>query len=126
MTEMVNHPAHYNFGKHEVIDLVKHFNFVPGNAIKYILRAPHKGKTAEDFAKALWYVRHWRDNGNYELLEPEVLEEVQNIAQDFGNIDALEFINIVTGQTYQHGGARQEDFILDSIIKSLESKSEAK
>ncbi len=58
MSETVNHPAHYNVGKIEVIDAIESWdlNFSLGNAVKYIARADHKGKPIEDLRKALWYI----------------------------------------------------------------------
>ena len=55
--ETVNHPSHYNQGI-EAIDVIESWglNFSLGNAIKYILRAPHKGKELEDLNKAKWYI----------------------------------------------------------------------
>lgn len=57
-SEVVNHPRHYN--RHpsgvECIDVVQHFNFNRGNAIKYIWRADEKGNTLEDLKKAAWYL----------------------------------------------------------------------
>jgi len=54
----INHPAHYNTGKIEVIDAIEDWDlgFNLGNAVKYIARADHKGKPFEDLQKALWYV----------------------------------------------------------------------
>lgn len=57
--ETVNHPKHYN--KHpsgvECIDIVEHYNFNLGNAIKYIWRAGLKSDNpVEDLKKAAWYV----------------------------------------------------------------------
>jgi hypothetical protein len=54
----VNHPSHYNSGKIEVIDAIEdwHLGFHLGNAVKYIARAEHKGKTIEDLQKARWYL----------------------------------------------------------------------
>lgn len=56
--ETINHPAHYN--RHpsgiECIDVVEHFGFNVGNAIKYLWRADHKGNAIEDLSKAKWYV----------------------------------------------------------------------
>ena len=58
--DMVNHPDHYNAGKFEVIDVIDDWGlgFSLGNAVKYIARAAHKGKTLEDLKKALWYLNH--------------------------------------------------------------------
>ena len=50
--DTVNHPQHYNVGKHEVIDVIEDWGlgFHLGNALKYIARAGHKdpAKTEED------------------------------------------------------------------------------
>lgn len=55
----VNHPNHYNAGRIEVIEVIEDQNldFHRGNAIKYILRAPHKGTEIKDYEKAIWYLR---------------------------------------------------------------------
>jgi hypothetical protein len=58
--ESVNHPSHYQGDGLEVIDVIDAFNlnFALGNAIKYILRAGHKGDRNEDLRKAIWYLEH--------------------------------------------------------------------
>ena len=54
----VNHPAHYNRGKIEVIDFIndQQLNFDLGNAVKYICRAGFKGDKVEDLKKAIFYI----------------------------------------------------------------------
>lgn len=58
--EMINHPAHYNKGKFEAIEVIEDWKlgFNLGNTVKYISRAGHKdkSKTVEDLKKALWYL----------------------------------------------------------------------
>lgn len=56
--ETVQHPAHYNAGKYEVIDVIEDWKlgFCDGNAVKYIGRHRQKGRPIEDLKKALWYV----------------------------------------------------------------------
>lgn len=56
--ETVNHPNHYNALPVECIDVIEHFDFVLGSAIKYIWRAGLKPGTSklEDLRKALWYL----------------------------------------------------------------------
>lgn len=58
MNDQVNHPPHYN--NHpagiECIDVVEHFGFNVGNAIKYLWRAELKGNQMQDLEKAAWYV----------------------------------------------------------------------
>lgn len=54
----VDHPKHYN--EHpsgiECIQVVRHFNFCIGNAIKYLWRAGLKNDDIEDLKKARWYI----------------------------------------------------------------------
>lgn len=54
----VNHPKHYNVHPSgvECIDVVEHFSFNVGNAIKYLWRADEKGATVQDLKKAVWYI----------------------------------------------------------------------
>ena len=54
----VQHPAHYNVGKIEVIDAIEEWKlgFNDGNAVKYIARHRQKGRPVEDLKKALWSV----------------------------------------------------------------------
>ena len=56
--EMVNHPAHYNRGKYETIDVIEDWglNFNLGNAIKYISRAGYKDDVIQELKKARWYI----------------------------------------------------------------------
>jgi hypothetical protein len=58
MSEAVDHPKHYTSHPSgiEAIEITEHMNFCLGNAIKYILRAPYKGKQVEDLKKAVWYL----------------------------------------------------------------------
>lgn len=58
--EVVNHPAHYNSGGIEVIDVIEDWGlgFSLGNALKYICRAGRKtNDPTEDLKKAQWYIR---------------------------------------------------------------------
>lgn len=62
----VNHPKHYNSHPSgiECIDIVRHYDFNIGNAIKYIWRArlkheigmTDKDKQIEDLEKAMFYL----------------------------------------------------------------------
>lgn len=71
----VNHPAHYNKGKIEVIEFIEDQGFgegfCKGNAIKYIARAKAKGgkitDEIRDLEKAIWYVRRMIETRKAEL-----------------------------------------------------------
>lgn len=57
-TDKVNHPAHYNQGRFEVIDIIEDWDldFNLGCVLKYIGRANHKGERIADLKKAQWYL----------------------------------------------------------------------
>jgi hypothetical protein len=56
----VNHPAHYTFGKIEVIDVIEDWqlNFHCGQVVKYVARAGRKdpAKHVEDLQKGAYYL----------------------------------------------------------------------
>ena len=58
ISNMIDHPSHYNRGKIEVIDFIENqgLSFHLGNVIKYITRAGSKGDKLEDLKKARWYL----------------------------------------------------------------------
>jgi len=57
-TSAVNHPAHYNAHPSgiECIEIVEHFGFCIGNAIKYLWRCGLKDDEIQDLEKARWYI----------------------------------------------------------------------
>jgi len=66
MSDQVNHPSHYKQGRVEAIDVIEDvvsgapepfIGFLVGNALKYLLRAWHKGNASQDLQKAEWYLR---------------------------------------------------------------------
>lgn len=61
ISNMVDHPAHYNKGKIEVIDFIEdqQLPFHLGNVVKYIARAGSKGDKLEDLKKAQWYLNRY-------------------------------------------------------------------
>lgn len=61
----VNQPSHYTAGRFETIevieDIIQHYDnpieaFLVGTVIKYVSRAPLKGRQQEDLEKAQWYL----------------------------------------------------------------------
>lgn len=56
--DMVNHPAHYTYGKFECADVIEDWglSWQLGNALKYICRCGHKSDDVEDLKKAVWYI----------------------------------------------------------------------
>lgn len=61
----VNHPAHYTQASPTVepIDFLRYLPFSLGNALKYIIRAEHKGNAEQDLDKAVWYLNDFAENG---------------------------------------------------------------
>lgn len=78
MSDPVNHPAHYKdrVPGVECIEVTEHFNFLRGNAIKYLWRAGLKGDEIEDLEKAQWYISR----------EIEKLKEAQHDSQGQGRL----------------------------------------
>lgn len=62
-SDVVNHPAHYTFGRFEVIDVIEDWKlpYHLGNSVKYIARQGRKdpAKTLEDLKKARWYLNRY-------------------------------------------------------------------
>lgn len=58
ISNVIDHPSHYNCGKIEVIDFIEDqgLSFHLGNVIKYVARAGSKGDKLEDLKKARWYL----------------------------------------------------------------------
>ena len=65
MSDPVNHPSHYTYGKFEVIDVIEDAVIhAPGpkqaglqwNILKYLLRLWHKGNSVQDAKKARFYL----------------------------------------------------------------------
>ena len=65
MSDPVNHPSHYTYGKFEVIDVIEDAVIhAPGpkqaglqwNILKYLLRLWHKGNPVQDAKKARFYL----------------------------------------------------------------------
>lgn len=63
MSDNVNNPSHYTQYKNgQVIDITSRMDFCLGNAVKYLMRAGHKGgpeKFKEDLQKAEWYISYY-------------------------------------------------------------------
>lgn len=70
MTDLVNHPPHYNDGGIECINAIEAAltaeefrGYCKGNALKYIWRERHKD--SESLAKANWYINFLLTSKNH-------------------------------------------------------------
>lgn len=56
--DAVDHPSHYTATEFEPVVVIEALapHYHVGAAIKYLARAPHKGRLAEDLKKARWYL----------------------------------------------------------------------
>ena len=74
--DMVHSPPHYNSHPSgiEVIRITEWMNFCLGNAIKYILRAEHKGNQIQDLEKARWYINREIDRLHRNSTHQEEIE----------------------------------------------------
>lgn len=65
MTELINHPKHYNERIHgiECIEIAEHMDFNSGNAFKYAWRFSDKGTPEKDLQKCIWYLNRAIEKG---------------------------------------------------------------
>ena len=84
----VSHPSHYNQGI-EAIDIIESWdlNFSLGNAIKYILRSPYKGKQIEDLEKARWYIDREINRLKGEMAKKNIEECVRKVSFSMKNLE---------------------------------------
>lgn len=81
MSDLVEHPSHYNAGSVETIDAIKSalgdafLDYCRGNVLKYVWRCRHKGSLIEDLRKAAKYLE-WA----IEEAESEKPSEPQELA----------------------------------------------
>lgn len=87
----VDHPAHYNHGGGECIDVARRMPFCLGNALKYIWRCGHKHdgtlegarrKAVEDAQKAVWYLNEFIKDAEAGAMDSFL--ELQTTAQGSG------------------------------------------
>jgi hypothetical protein len=130
-TEAVSHPSHYNMGgpkgpdgtaKYEAIKVIEDWGlgFKFGNAIKYILRAPHKGTELDDLKKARWYLDRSRNPSLYEPNNPNAMSRMLVTAV----CEAWKLPNLLSSTVYHvsRGNVRDALVCLDAHIAYLESK----
>ena len=88
MEEQVNHPSHYVKGI-EPIEVIEswNLNFSLGNAIKYILRSPYKGKQIEDLEKARWYIDREINRLKDEMVKKNIEECVRKTSFSMKNLE---------------------------------------
>ena len=88
MEEQVNHPSHYQQGI-EPIEVIESWdlNFSLGNAIKYILRSPYKGKQIEDLEKARWYIDREINRLKNEMVKKNIEECVRKTSFSMKNLE---------------------------------------
>ena len=88
MEEQVNRPSHYVKGI-EPIEIIEswNLNFSLGNAIKYILRSPYKGKQIEDLEKARWYIDREINRLKDEMVKKNIEECVRKTSFSMKNLE---------------------------------------
>lgn len=129
--DMVNHPKHYTQYKHEVIELTSCFDFVTGNAVKYLLRAADKNGV-EDLEKAVWYLNYGAENPeSATLLKPCGLVD---LAETYGNPIVTDLVRSIYQSRADDNGdivaafkrASDQVAMLIKLTKTLRSKEEQK
>jgi hypothetical protein len=154
--EHVNHPVHYN--KHpggiECIEIIRHYTFDTGCAIKYLWRAglktemgrSNRDKEREDLQKALWYAEDYHNH--YEnrdetlvsckaidfIIQKETGYTVEQIVEPYDEhvataLRCLLRMGIISGNRIYHFEFSQAEFTdirfeIQARIKDLEKSQE--
>lgn len=111
--DLVNHPKHYTAvsAQLEPIDVLRYAPFDLGNALKYILRAPHKGNALLDYQKALKYLEWAKEGCNMDFLPYQnFFESYGLLLAKFESFNDIEFANFA------------ESEIIDNLIDFVEYK----
>lgn len=94
----VNHPNHYTsvVPGIECIEVVEHFGFLRGSAIKYLWRAGLKGDIRTDLEKARWYInREIMNLDDLALEEEDFPENVLCVSCEKGDHgDCLDLVDV--------------------------------
>lgn len=115
MNDPVNHPSHYTQFPREVIELTEQLDFCVGNAVKYILRAPFKGATVQDYEKAKWYIR--RAAQKYTRVPPEA----EKIAKDFNDKLVVDLLSCFSDTVPLIAGLSSVSHILRAVDERIAS-----
>lgn len=121
MKDMVNHPSHYTQYTQEVIDTitewVKDYDSVEGyyigTVLKYLARAPYKGKKLEDLKKASFYLQE-----AIEHIEKGAKEDVKETSEGLSLL--LKFLGATPTQ-YNHKPDNNIKMDLNNTDKLMES-----
>lgn len=100
--DMVNHPSHYTQYTQEVIDTITEWvkdygsveGYYIGTVLKYLARAPYKGKKLEDLKKASFYLQE-----SIEYIEKGTKEDVKETSDGLSLL--LKFLGANTAK-YEH------------------------
>lgn len=90
MNDNVKSPNHYTWLKGiECIQVTKHFNFILGNAIKYIWRSQQPGRNREKVLEDLLKAREYLEIEIHELRLVESTKEEQKLCWRFREADIM-------------------------------------
>lgn len=89
MTDLINHPPHYEANKYicEPCDLSLMLPHPFASACEYMIRAPYKGTEAQDYRKAAWWLQKaidtpefWDDDDCLDFWGYSMFEEAKLLA----------------------------------------------
>ena len=120
-------PAHYTVYPVQPIAVARHLPFCLGNAVKYVLRAPHRGG-AEDLRKALAYLVWERETPGpalqhhiYARVEAAIDGIVNHLVHPSSEMVDLQVCFLMLLDRYLAGGEREAlDAMTDAVGRMLE------
>lgn len=113
--DQVNHPSHYTQAsvQLEPIDVLRYAPFDLGNALKYIIRAGHKGDALTDYQKALKYLQWAAESACYNRKPYETFIENYGL-----QLNKFEVLNGLIVHVYWDSIRNLRDYV-ETKIKEL-------
>lgn len=117
-SDPVNHPSHYTQASVplEPIDVLRYAPFDLGNALKYIIRAGHKGDALTDYRKALKYLVWAAESACYNRKPYETFIENYGL-----QLNKFEVLNGLIVNVYWDSIRNLRDYV-ETKIKELENE----
>jgi hypothetical protein len=126
--DKVNNPKHYTTHPSGIdcIQVVEHYDFCSGNAIKYVWRYNEKNNPVEDLKKGIWYVKRRIDMYKKEIW-PEFPKstkqpEIQKLCKKYYESESDELIKEAVKLLMLHKYSRSSVEDLKKAIEYIERK----
>jgi hypothetical protein len=109
--DLINSPPHYlsHPSGIEPIDFCEHLSFCTGNALKYLVRAEHKGSQIADLKKTVWYLnreaKRISNGGEVPWCDPLVQQLIEKVTDAEPRLLVREAVRAILASFTEDEGA---------------------